>query len=273
MSRRRGVTLLLVLTSLALAAALLVPLALASGTRALMANYEGDTLRHRLAGDSFVAVLPEWLERDRELIRQLDRANRVVLQAMIGEVAIEAVLQDDSAKLPLLRLFADRAQESAAPPNLSHLATRLGLPSPPPLPIRRAPGCLEDLLGPTDDHRLFGTTGSSGWAWYVTTLGQTVNVSRADVAVLETLLQDIRPGLGDDVARARGRSYERIEDLLAMLELPETLRRRVHERLSLRCERYSLLVRTTLAGNSRQRYLVCTATEPAEVLIDWEVAP
>src|ERR1043165_4139759 len=56
---KRAITLVLVLLTLTLAAALIVPLADVSGTQAVSTNYRCDALRHKLAAHSLVALLPQ----------------------------------------------------------------------------------------------------------------------------------------------------------------------------------------------------------------------
>ncbi len=60
-NQRRGVLLVLTLAGLVLAAALITPLAMLSGTTAVIETHRADALRHRLAADSLVALLPDLL--------------------------------------------------------------------------------------------------------------------------------------------------------------------------------------------------------------------
>jgi hypothetical protein len=267
------VTLLLVLTSLALAAALIVPLASMTTVEALTANQEAESLRHRLAADSLIAVLPEWLERDRRIAADLDRDNRAVLHFQLGEINVDAVLQDDSAKLPLTQLY-DRRGARPASGVLADLSAGLGLPAQRFVERSSAPLCPDDLFVNATDAEVFGSgVTQMGWCTYTTTLGRSVNVHRADPAVLEALLSDVKPDLGRSLVRQRQHDFKSVEELLAPLELTEIQRRAVQERLTLRTERYSLLIRTQRGDQVRRRYVVISTSEPPDVLIDWEVAP
>jgi hypothetical protein len=99
-----------------------------------------------------------------------------------------------------------------------------------------------------------------------------VNVWRAEAATLEAALGDLKPGLGAELARRRGSTDRKLQPLLEPSELSGALRRKLGERLSGESTRYSLLIRTSLGADTRQRHVVCTADESPRILIDWEVA-
>jgi hypothetical protein len=223
-----------------------------------------------------VAVLPELLERDARIGRELDRANRARLTIAIGGLRIEVLLQDDTAKLPLPLVYESvgtkripetmRALEAGTHPPALHarLASEL-----------RWAGCLDDLFADATDDKLFGTpNGPTVWAHYLTPLGRVVHAYRAAPAVLEAALTDLQAGLGQRLAQRRNAQENRdVDELLASIELPEPLRRACRRRLTSETRRYSLLIRTALAGDVRQRFVICTANEPPQVLVNWEIAP
>src|SRR5687768_13744708 len=93
-SSRRGMLLVLVLVSLALAAALITPLAMLSGIEAVAAGRDALALRHRLAAESLVALLPDLLKKERDLEVELDRCNIARLDFEIGQIKIQVLLQD-----------------------------------------------------------------------------------------------------------------------------------------------------------------------------------
>lgn len=283
MSRpRRGVLLLLVLVSLVLLAALVAPLATLSGVSALESTHRAATLRHRLAADSVLAVLPQLLASDRRLARELERGNRAHLTLELEDLHVEVLLQDDTAKLPLP---LSRAQRGPAPRRAALAVLAAALPLPPlaareadtPAAVGDVPwtGCLEDLFDAPTDRALYGTpTEGTAWTQYLTPLGQTVQAYRADPAVLEAALADLQPGLGTRLAQARTRQTQPdVDELLAGAELKDEVHKAARSRLVSATERLSLLVRTQLGSDVRQRYLVCTAGPEPRVLLDWEVAP
>jgi len=284
-SARRAVMLVLVLVSLALAAALISPLATLSGVQAVESAYVSATPRHRLAADSVIALLPALLADSRRQ-QQLERTNRTHVAFDLADLHIDALLQDDTAKLPV-GLWGHQRQRATALPDALH--SLQGLLALPPLRLRlvetepggQAPatrhwtGCLDDLFENPTDEALFGTPHSaSAWAQHVTPVGTGVHAYRADGAVLEAALQDLAPALGTQLARRRaGQVKPDLAELLGKLEVSEQVRRAVAERLTVRSDRFSLLVRTQLGPDVRQRYVVCDTAEPPNVLINWEVAP
>ena len=85
---------------------------------------------------------------------------------------------------------------------------------------------------------------------------------------------DLQAGLGQRLAQRRNAQENRdVDELLASIELPERLRRACRRRLTSETRRYSLLIRTALAADVRQRFVICTADEPPQILVNWEVAP
>ncbi len=283
---RRGMLLLLVLMTLMLAAAVITPLAALSGVEAVGTAHHAATLRHRLAAESVLAALPRLLRDDQQLQRDLDRHNRAKVTMTVGDVRVTALLQDDTAKLPLPLLFeiggprcAEQAltvlRDGAALSALELLPVLGGANHGGPSSLRWT-GCLDDLFTAPTDAALFGTTRTThAWAQYVTPLGNAVHVDRADVVVLEALLSDLRPGLGQRVAVARESQFDRssIDELLATLELPEKVAREASRRLTCATRRYSLLIRTEIENDVRQRYVICAPPPHLRVLVNWEVAP
>lgn len=279
-SRRRALTLLLVLVSLALLAVLVTPLAALSGTTAMEAAHRAADLQHRLATDSAISLLPALLGSDPRHQEALDERNRTTITMAVGDVHVELFVQDDTAKLPLA-LLAPGEIRTWLPAALDTLASELALP---PLALQardrrptRPPwtGCVEDLFTAATDPALYGRTAdASRWMHYLSPVGQRVQVFRAAEAVLDATLNDIQARLGDELARRCDAQVEAdLAALLAGLELPGAQLRMVAARLTDRTERYSLLVRTEVHGDVRQRFIICTAGATPEVLLDWEVAP
>jgi len=64
-----------------------------------------------------------------------------------------------------------------------------------------------------------------------------------------------------------------VESLLAEMELDKRVHEGAARRLTGQTERYSLLIRTTIGNDVRQRYVICAASASFETLLDWEVAP
>lgn len=267
MTSRRGLALGLTLACLALLAALITPLALLSGVTALEANYAADGLPHRIAGDSLVGVLPQ-LVRDGRVQAALDRENRWLFETVVGATHVQVLVQDDSAKLPLQALWdgADprlltAALQRLAPPGLEPLGLRAHAPTAAPWS-----GCLEELFEDADDAGLYGRPSGDAWTRHVTPIGRRINVQRATAATCAALFDEIQPGLATRFTERNGEAPD-LHDLRA----PD--RERALALITNRPERYSLLIRTTLNGQSRQRYVIIDAGSAPQVLLDWEVAP
>jgi hypothetical protein len=278
--------LLLVLFSLALLAALVVPLAMLSSVTALESARQANALRHRFAVDSVLATLPQLLAKEARLGRDLDRGNRTLLAFELGELQVEVLLQDDTAKLPLALLSEQRGNQPVqaalarlqaslpqplAPLRVLPVATASPVSPPPPAWT----GCLEDLFAQPDDHAVYGRPRSpAAWVQFLSPLGKTVNVYRADAAVLDAVLADLQVGLGTELVQARQKQTKPdLNQLLDGLELPESAQRAARQRLVATSERYSLLVRTQIGDDVQQHYVLCTAASPPQVLINWEIAP
>ena len=279
MRRRRGITLLLVLVSLVLLVALVAPLATYSGTVALESAHHTATLRHRLAVDSLVAVWPQLLAQDAQIKRQLGKHNRALVTLDLGGLRVEALVQDDTAKLPV-PLLLDQEHQDALAGGLTVLQARLPLPSLGDCLRSTAEdwqwgGCLDDLFEEPTDGGLYGRLESATvWAQFTSPVGRVIHAYRAHPAVLEAALCDLRPGLGLELARRREMQSRRdLDALLGELELEDTTLSAARSRLTTTTKRYSLLVRTRLGHDVRQRYLLCTADRSPRVLLDWEVAP
>lgn len=281
--RRRAITLLLVLTSLALLAALVTPLAALSGLRAVESAHAAAGLRHRLAADSAITLVPQLLRRDGRLQAELDGRNRAAVSFTVGTITVDVLVQDDTAKLPIELI---RSRRGLAPTRaaLTTLAAQQPLPAlelHPDLDCAVGParwgwcGCLEDLFAAPQDAALYGRPESRAvWTHYLTPLGRTVHAFRAAPAVLEAALGDLQPGLGLELARQRERQVRpELPALLATCEVPVPQQRTALERLTTTTERYSLLIRTRLGDDVRQRYVLCTAGAAPRVLLDWEVDP
>lgn len=271
MSNRRGVVLLLVLTSLALAAAVITPLAGLSADAALAANYQADALRHWMAGDSLLAAFAALRSRDSTLDRELDRRGFAVIELEFAGVQVRARVEEDSAKLPLALLGTEPRRRAAA---LQRLGSLQGLSTAPGATAPDVVRCFDDLFDTASDRELFGTIDRPGWAQFLTPLGARVNVRRTPAAILEAALADLKPGSGTQLARLRDLDPEAsVQQYLASLELTEAQRRKAAERLDTKTSRYSALLETTIAGDRRWRYVVWAADTSDRVLVDWEVAP
>lgn len=264
-ARRRGFTLLLVLASLTVAAALITPLALLTGSEALHRSSAAWALKHKLASDSVIQLLPNVLsERVRNELRD-GRGKR--LQLTIGDVEVEALLQDDSAKLPLERL-AQYGAEAVGP-----LAATFGLAAVRVVDRAASTQCFEDVLAEISERDLFGSLDDPGWIAAATPIAGPVNVRTASPAVLTALLSDLDRELGRKLAIRRQRGWNSLEELLVDLELPEQSRRTALQRLSETSVRFSLLIRTRIENDIRTRYVIVHAESPPLVVVDWEVSP
>jgi len=271
----------LVLVSLMLAAALITPLALFSSIEALAANRRAATLRHRLAADSAIAMSSRLLAADKRLDQALDRNNRASFTLRLEDLSVEVLLQDDTAKLPLPLLLESRETRRAADA-LAQLQSRAGLPQ---LTLRsegessrngpRWSVCADDLFEDPTDAKLFGTAAAgNAWMTYITPVGGAIQVYRAPIEVLAAALADLQSRLGERIAQVRDpRDKGGVAALLAKFELPQPIARQAARRLTTQTERYSLLIRTQLGRDVRQRYVICTAGDPPIVVVDWEVAP
>ncbi len=276
---RRSMVLVLVLLSLAIAAAMVAPLAAFSGGAALDAALAADGLRHRLAAESVPAVLATLLAADRQVFKDLERDNRACLVLQVGAVRVEVWLQDESAKLPLAALLDNPAFEWES--TAVALARCAGLPS---LDANgptsgqstlRWTGCLDDLFAEPSDAALFAPPDTANaWSQFVGLVNRQVHARRAAPCVLEAALADLRPGLGAQLAAlVRLRPEASIAEWFDALALDEPLRRAAAQRLTDRTRAYSLLIRTTLDRDARYRYLVVDAEHPQEVWVNWQVSP
>lgn len=277
-SRRSGMVLVLVLLSLALAAAFILPLVLASSTQAVLVWHRSDRLRHDLAVDSVIAAIPD-LVTQAGVRRDLDRSNRVVIDNVIGPVRVQAVLQDDSVKLPI-PMLGRLLRREALPAALRELAMTLPLPM---LRVRAVPsppgslwtGCLEDLfVDPTDDALYGSLNEDTTWCQYVTPVGETLSLPRAAEEVVEAALLDLERGLGRRLARLQRQYPQRsLAELCVDLELSEPQRREVMQRFGGGQSRYSLLIHTSIGNDRRAKYVICDGQRPTNVMVSWEVAP
>ena len=273
MTRRRAALMVVVLLTLALAAAIAAPLGRIGLTEAVSAGATADALRHRLAMESVVTLLPHWIRDDQRIRDDLDRYNQATLQFVVGGVAVQVLLQDDSAKLPVAALVRSRNEIwlDAALARLQTGSSRA--------PLRRVAtpthglACLDDLFLAATDDDLFGkTTQSPGWSGVLTPLGETINLGRAAPDVVAAALSDLDPRVAEQVFKAWRRSDRTdLTPILATVSGPTA--ERLARRFAIGTTRYSLLVRTTLRDDVRRRYWVCTADEAPVVLVDWEVAP
>lgn len=266
-ARHRSFTLLLVLTGLVLAGALITPLALLSGSEALQRTHEAWALKHKLAGDSLIQLLPHLLGNPATR-RELDKGRGKRISLRVGDVQIEALLQDDCGKIPLDRLA--RCTEV----DVDQLAGGMGLPA---LARReRCPStqCFEDVLAQATDREIFGTVAQPGWIAVATPLPGPVNVRSAAADVLDALLADVDRDLGRKLAEQRRRgTWETLEELLATLELTQAQRSAALRRLAVRSGRYSLLIETRIQSDLRARYVIVHDESPPLVVVDWEVSP
>ena len=94
------------------------------------------------------------------------------------------------------------------------------------------------------------------------------------MATLDADLQNDPADIPRRIADARRKqSKPDLDELLADLDIPVAILAQVRKRLTIRTQRYSLLVRTSLAGDVRQRFMVCDLSDPPRVIVDWEIAP
>ncbi|MCA9243881.1 MAG: hypothetical protein KDA32_08015 [Phycisphaerales bacterium] len=259
---RRALTLGLTLVCLAIMAAMITPLALLSGVESLEANFAADGLAHRLAGDSVIRILPRLIP-SQSAQDALDRDNRWLFETTIGATRAQVLIQDDSAKLPLQALvdLTDPVRIEAA---LARVAPGL-----PVLTVRRAAErarvarCLEETFALDDDAALYGRPDTDAWTRYITPVGARINVQRASAVALEALFDD-----NSTLAqRLRDKAKPQLTDVT------QAERQRVEAVTTSRPERYSLLIRTTLHGQARQRYVIIDAGASPTVSLDLEVAP
>lgn len=272
--RRRGLVLVLVLLSLALVAAVLLPLARLSGVEALKTSQAGCALRQRIAAESLVALVPQLLAKDAGVRGALDHGNLARYDWDLGPVHLLVLIQDDSAKLPAALASPAALQMLGAECDLPGLIPRVSDPAR-TSPDSWATGCLEDLFETTTDAAIYGTTGATpAWCRFLTPTGQRIHLARAPTPVLSAALQAFGSGLGLQLRRAwDSAANPDVNACVAHLELPAAAARRVVELFSDHAERYSLLVRTAIGDDVRQRYLICSADTPPVVLVNWEVAP
>lgn len=274
--RRRAIALLLVLATLTLVAAIIAPLARFSGLEAVVVGRQAFDLRHRIAAESMVGLLPQLLHQVSAVRRDLDRVNefRITL-SLSSDVEIELLLQDDGAKLPLPVLTGFRALSYSRNP-FDILATGAQLPA---LPLQSTTsnnaGCLEDWFQAPTDMALYGVpSGNRSWCQLATPFGQTVHYQRAADAVLEALFADQDPTMAHRLIQARRGTFDKsLGNVLRSLDLTATQLDVAQKRLNDRTERFSLMIRTRIGADQRQRYLLCSADEIPYVLANWEVSP
>ncbi len=272
-SKRRAAMLALVLATLALSITLVAPLAMRTGTTAIEASRDAGLCRHELAVDSVVLVLPNLLAKDRDLKSRLDRMNAAELRLEIGQVRVNVVIQDDSAKLPLAALR--RPDKGPAEP-LNRLLANLGheirARSANATALHRylQTGCLEDCLDRPSDRQVY--TAENAFAKFVTPLTGRINFKRASLPALVAALDDAEPGLAQQVINVRSRA-DSVAELHDQLDLTEPAANRISTLLTHETTRYSLLIETTVGDRSNWSYLICTNEDPATVLARWQVHP
>lgn len=282
-AKRRGMLLALTLFVLALAAALIVPLAGWSGLNALQAHDRLLSIQQDLTVESVVAILPELLERESRLREGLDRQNLTEWQVDLGPTRVELLLQDDSAKLPLSLVLEQLRSGSPVHP-LLQLQVALGLPA---LPLRwnvnaganspewRSAACLEDAFEEAADDAIYGRVEDARvWSRFATPRSGLIHARRADPAALEAALVDIAPGLGARLAGALRAAGQRpsLDRVIDQLGLDARAAAALRQRFTAEALSYSLLVRITQQGRVRQCYLLVDARN-ASLLAKWEVAP
>lgn len=278
MTKRRSIVLVVVLVSLALCAALIAPLALQTGVRAAIVADDVNGLRHDLAVDSVVAVLPQMLESNRDWQRELDRSNQVRFTVPIGEVEVAVLLQDDTAKLPLASYFEEQRLNDLQLA-MNAVVANSALPR---LRLRtldakvfRWARCVEDLFDNPTDADLYGRLDQrTGWMSSISPIGRAAHIVRSSDVVIETIGNEIRPDLGRKLLTLRKSTGPDLLDRInTELELTDVQRRSLFQRITLQTERYSLLVRTTLEEDSRQHFLIIDANDPPSIIGKWEIAP
>lgn len=274
--RRRGILLVLVMATLMLVAAIIAPLARFSGVEAVIVSRQAADLRHRIAAESMVGLLPQLLRQVPAVGRDLDRDNTFRLTlSLADDVEIELLLQDDSAKLPLA-LVAGFDTKSAPRNSLDILAVSAVLPAlARQSMVKSATGCFEDWFEAPTDAAIYGTpTGDRAWCQFATLIRQTVNYLRAPDAVLEALFADQDPVMARRLIQARrGNVDKSLGNTLGGLGLTASQLDLARKRLTDRTERYSLTIRTRIGADVRQRYLLCSADDLPYVLANWEVTP
>lgn len=276
-NKRRAILLLITLVTLALSAALALPLLTFSGRSAVRVHDESFDVQHALIVESMVALLPELLGADRRIEEVLDRVNLAIREYVIGDIAVRLEIQDDSAKLPPMMV-----QTSVGQPAQPHpLAIVTSLAHLPPLEPRdravaHAPTCLDDLFAAPTDTALFGDEMQrDSWCRYVTAIPGTISARRADAAVLEAVFADLAPGLGTRIHGAvrASSSDNSIRSVLEQLELPPAAAQRAQSLLGNESRTYSLLIRSASSSETRRSYVLCSRSNPPLVLANWEVAP
>lgn len=275
MTKRRATTLVLVLLMLALASALTLPLARVGLTRSFASHRAALAVRHRLAAESLLALLPSLTGKDSRILRDLDDDNCATIAVDLQGITIHAILQDDSAKLPIAAIARARPQDEVRQA-LEHMAVRTGLPH---LQLRRGTfntiGCFDDLFERADDNDLFGDhEGDPGWAGILTPLGHSVNIRRAEPATIAAMMWDADRGAADKLLRSlRSSQRKSVQQLITAAGFNGDAASRLEQHLSMETTRYSLLVTTTIQAESRRRYFICSADDPPALLVNWEVAP
>lgn len=239
------------------------------------------TLLHELALDSAVLRIGEQLAvpdaEALEWIRALDRTGLAFVEWKFGETEVRCSLGDDAAKFnPVLfqrpdqtsiltrklKLMAERKALRTAEVSLRPLVADSG--------ATKGAGLyrwFDQLLDDMEPGVLFRWTGNDSqevdapvWSDVMTFWGDgRIDLRRVDSDVLETVLEDLQPGLAHSMLKAR--TADRSVNFLptALIDVPAELRSSVTERIGYDLRRYALRIQTAVGSDRRQWYVVLRA--------------
>lgn len=275
--RRRSFALLTTILLIALLVAVTGQLVTVTSTEAVSASRRHRSLAHELAVDSALLVLADRLrnggERPSDLIRELDQLGVAQAAFEIGPVTVRCTIRDDAAKLnPLMFQRPDQQ------PKLVRRLTALGVyRSLPPAKVSLKPvvttssswtGAVyhwyDQILTDIEPGMVFqwnedpgGSYSAPVWSDAVTFWGDgRIDLRRVDANVLETALQDIRPGLAGLLLAARpaDRSVNFLQT--ALTRVHAEIRQQVATRLTYNGRRYAVRINTTVNADTRRWYIV-----------------
>lgn len=277
---RRGVALLLTMLLLVLLVTIAGELATLTTTQSVIQARSGHTLQHELAVESLVRVLPACLEGSgaapSPLVRDLDADGVASLELNLGECEVRCVVDDDGGKFSPV-LFQRDDQRDSLERKLKLLAWHTGLSSsyvhlrPLMTPHGDAVGhgerryrTFDQLIDASGAVEIFHLAGAPATTWsdVLTLWGDgRIDLRRAPEAVLESALEDLRPGLGRELLARRppDRSSDFREAALARIDAE--LRPAVAARITFGGRRYALDVDTAIGADRRRWYLVVEAGE------------
>jgi hypothetical protein len=195
----------------------------------------------------------------------------------IGEVSVVALLADDAAKLNP-NLFPRNDQARLLSRKLSLLAARQRVPAtaillrPRSLTTTNARPVyfwfdqLFDAVGP---HTLFNwgkkhdrQVESPVWSNLLSFWGdRRIDLRRANVDVLETVLEDFQPGLAVKILAVRPADRRVDFRATALIAVPAEIREQVASRLTFNAHRYSLDIETAVKADRRRWYVAAEIQE------------